>query len=219
MKLPRWTAYLALAALGVVLVTAIPNGEGERPEKGAAAAARNGGAEATAYPRLVVLGIDGLDPDTLRDVVERHPDRMPNFARLIAEADGVRDLGTSTPPQSPVAWSNFIVGRGPGGGAWVGGERGAGVELGLPAGVALFASRSPAVPPLETLRMATLNGARAMGWSGLAGTMAAGAWADLLAVPSSGTAEDALAGLVHGALKPAGTFVGGRRIVGEVPVA
>ena len=31
------------------------------------------------------------------------------------EAQGVRSLGTSTPPQSPVAWSNFITGRNPGG--------------------------------------------------------------------------------------------------------
>lgn len=115
MNLPRWTAYMALAVLAIGLVSALPAGEDERPSEGAAEAAREGKPLATSYPRLVVLGIDGLDPDILADVVARHPERMPNFAKLIGEADGVRELGTSIPPQSPVAWSNFIVGRGPGG--------------------------------------------------------------------------------------------------------
>ncbi len=115
MQLPRWTAYLALTVLGAFLVTAIPRGDDERPAEGAAERARSGEAETTPYPRLVVLGIDGLDPDILEDVVKRYPERMPNFAKLIAESKGIHVLGTSTPPQSPVAWSSFIVGRGPGG--------------------------------------------------------------------------------------------------------
>jgi predicted AlkP superfamily phosphohydrolase/phosphomutase len=114
MRLPRWTAYLALAMLAVFLITAIPKGE-ERPSEGAAEAARAGGAIETKYPRVVVLGIDGLDPDILADVIARYPERMTNFAKLMGEADGITNLGTSTPPQSPVAWSNFIVGRNPGG--------------------------------------------------------------------------------------------------------
>jgi predicted AlkP superfamily phosphohydrolase/phosphomutase len=40
--------------------------------------------------------------------------RLPNLARLIA-AGGFHRLGTSDPPQSPVAWSNFIAGTDPGG--------------------------------------------------------------------------------------------------------
>ncbi len=40
--------------------------------------------------------------------------RMPEFARLAREGT-FQPLGTSTPPQSPVAWSNFITGRNPGG--------------------------------------------------------------------------------------------------------
>lgn len=115
MNLPRWTAYLALAVIGIVLVTALPKGDDGRPSEGAAEAARSGESAATKYPRLVVLGIDGMDPDVLADVVSRHPDKMPHFKRLMEEADGVRDLATSYPPQSPVAWSNFIAGRGPGG--------------------------------------------------------------------------------------------------------
>src|SRR5262249_33377194 len=41
-------------------------------------------------------------------------DRMQNFARLARE-HGIHPLDTSTPPQSPVAWSNFITGLDPGG--------------------------------------------------------------------------------------------------------
>jgi hypothetical protein len=38
---------------------------------------------------------------------------MPNFSRLAAEGS-FAPLGTSVPPQSPVAWSNFITGHDPG---------------------------------------------------------------------------------------------------------
>lgn len=114
MKLPRWTAYVALGVLGASLVTAIPK-RVERPAAGAAEAARAGSDVQPEYPRVVVLGIDGLDPEILGDVIERFPGRMPNFEKLIGEGSGIRELGTSTPPQSPVAWSNFITGRNPGG--------------------------------------------------------------------------------------------------------
>jgi len=61
--------------------------------------------------RVVVLGIDGLDYDLTRDLMARG--RMPNFARL-AVSGRFSALGTSTPPQSPVAWSTFITGLDPG---------------------------------------------------------------------------------------------------------
>ena len=62
--------------------------------------------------RLIVLGIDGMDPVLLQEFI--HEGRMPNFAKLAAEGD-FRKLGTSTPPQSPVAWSNLITGMNSGG--------------------------------------------------------------------------------------------------------
>src|SRR5262249_12256546 len=40
--------------------------------------------------------------------------RLPSFARLAAEGHYQR-LGTTIPPQSPVAWSTFITGLDPGG--------------------------------------------------------------------------------------------------------
>jgi predicted AlkP superfamily phosphohydrolase/phosphomutase len=113
-RLPRWTVYPAIALVGLLVFAAVPRHRaGDRA--GAAAAARGElGAFAEPYPRVVVLGIDGLDPELLRAAVERHPQRTPNFRWLI-EASGIHELGTSTPPQSPVAWSNFITGQDPGG--------------------------------------------------------------------------------------------------------
>jgi predicted AlkP superfamily phosphohydrolase/phosphomutase len=66
------------------------------------------------HPRMVVLGIDGMDPEILAEAIELFPDKLPNFRRLVEEG-GIHSLGTSVPPQSPVAWSNFITGRNPGG--------------------------------------------------------------------------------------------------------
>src|SRR5438552_1997799 len=60
--------------------------------------------------KLIVLGIDGMDPGFL----ERHWESLPNLDRLRREGDFKR-LGTTIPPQSPVAWSTFITGLDPGG--------------------------------------------------------------------------------------------------------
>lgn len=61
--------------------------------------------------RVVVFGIDGLDPDLIREGVAAG--RLPNFQKLIAGGT-LTDLQTSWPPQSPVAWTNFITGANPG---------------------------------------------------------------------------------------------------------
>ena len=62
--------------------------------------------------KLIILGIDGLDPDLLAKFMAEG--KMPNFARL-AEQGSFRRLTTSIPPQSPVAWSNLITGMNAGG--------------------------------------------------------------------------------------------------------
>ena len=62
--------------------------------------------------KLVVIGIDGMDPKLLREYIAQKA--MPNF-QLLAEEGTFVELGTSEPPQSPVAWSNFITGMDPGG--------------------------------------------------------------------------------------------------------
>jgi len=73
----------------------------------ASAASRN----SSVRKRVIVLGIDGMSPVLLQEYVARG--RMPHFARLMKEG-GFRRLGSSNPPQSPVAWSNFITGMNPG---------------------------------------------------------------------------------------------------------
>lgn len=56
---------------------------------------------------MVVLGFDGMDYGLTRRFMDEG--RMPNLLRL--EKEGTfRALGTAVPPQSPVAWSNFISG-------------------------------------------------------------------------------------------------------------
>ena len=62
--------------------------------------------------KVVILGIDGMDPKFLQEFVDRGV--MPNLSRLMADGS-FKPLTTSQPPQSPVAWSNFITGMDPGG--------------------------------------------------------------------------------------------------------
>jgi len=57
--------------------------------------------------KVVVLGFDGLDYDLARQLMAEG--RLPNFQRM-SRAGTFAPLGTSIPPQSPVAWSNFITG-------------------------------------------------------------------------------------------------------------
>ncbi len=61
--------------------------------------------------KVIVLGFDGLDFDVTRQLIESG--RLPAFGRMAASG-GFSSLGTTIPPQSPVAWSTFITGRDPG---------------------------------------------------------------------------------------------------------
>ncbi len=72
-----------------------------------------GGASSESYPvKVFVFGFDGMEPSIVE--AEMAAGRMPNFARL-AEEGGFSRLGTSLPPESPVAWANFNTGFDPGG--------------------------------------------------------------------------------------------------------
>ncbi len=64
------------------------------------------------HKKVIVLGIDGMDPQLLKRFIQEG--RMPNFASLIQQGS-FRELTTSIPPQSPVAWSNLITGMNAGG--------------------------------------------------------------------------------------------------------
>ena len=62
--------------------------------------------------RVIVLGLDGLDPGVAEPYMDAG--RLPNLARL-REAGGYRRLATTQPAQTPVAWSSFATGTNPGG--------------------------------------------------------------------------------------------------------
>ncbi|MBL7191722.1 alkaline phosphatase family protein [bacterium] len=66
----------------------------------------------TAGKKVVILGIDGMDPNLLQLFMDQGV--LPTFAKFAAEGT-FTPLTTSQPPQSPVAWSNFITGMDPGG--------------------------------------------------------------------------------------------------------
>jgi predicted AlkP superfamily phosphohydrolase/phosphomutase len=61
--------------------------------------------------KVIIIGIDGMDPRLSESMM--NVGLLPHLAKLRATG-GFRDLGTSIPPQSPVAWANFINGAGPG---------------------------------------------------------------------------------------------------------
>src|SRR5579883_3430263 len=65
----------------------------------------------SAGKKVIVIGIDGMDPRLSESMMAAG--QLPNLSKLRATG-GFSDLGTSIPPQSPVAWANFINGAGPG---------------------------------------------------------------------------------------------------------
>jgi predicted AlkP superfamily phosphohydrolase/phosphomutase len=60
-----------------------------------------------AAPKVIILGIDGMDPRLLSEFLDEGI--MPNFRKLIETGD-FSELETTMPPLSPVAWSTFITG-------------------------------------------------------------------------------------------------------------
>jgi len=91
---------------------------------GAAASAALGlGAGKAIVPRLlgkartakkvIILGMDGLDHGLVTRWLEAG--KLPTFQKVLRAGGALRPLRSSIPPQSPVAWSNFITGTDPGG--------------------------------------------------------------------------------------------------------
>jgi len=62
--------------------------------------------------RVIALGLDGMDPNIMGRMMKEG--KLPTFSK-IARQGHFGPLGTSDPPQSPVAWSDFISGMNPGG--------------------------------------------------------------------------------------------------------
>lgn len=92
----NWTMK-SLRALGVALLCCTVlalSGCGSEPEP--------------AEQRVVILGFDGMDPVLAQRWMDEG--KLPNFKR-VAESGHFQPLGTSNPPQSPVAWSDFATGE------------------------------------------------------------------------------------------------------------
>ncbi|MCU0726182.1 MAG: alkaline phosphatase family protein [Planctomycetes bacterium] len=64
------------------------------------------------FPGVFVLGFDGMEPTIVE--AEMAAGRMPNFSRLAVQGSYSR-LGTTLPPESPVAWATYLTGLDPGG--------------------------------------------------------------------------------------------------------
>ena len=101
-----------------------------------------------AEKKVIVLGFDGMDPElTARWMAEG---KLPNFKKLQKMGD-FKPLISSIPPQSPVAWSNFITGMNPGGHGifdFMGRDK----ETYFP-----FLSTSRTLPPKRTLKLGKWN--------------------------------------------------------------
>ena len=61
--------------------------------------------------RVVILGFDGMDPELADRYMKEG--KLPNLAGL-REQGTFRNLATTIPPISPVAWSSFLTGVNPG---------------------------------------------------------------------------------------------------------
>jgi predicted AlkP superfamily phosphohydrolase/phosphomutase len=62
--------------------------------------------------KVLILGFDGMDPELTQKWMNEG--LLPNFKKLKEQGD-FKPLRTSIPPQSPVAWANFVTGLNPGG--------------------------------------------------------------------------------------------------------
>jgi predicted AlkP superfamily phosphohydrolase/phosphomutase len=74
--------------------------------------ARGNGGGSAPEKRVIILGFDGLDYGFTKQLMEEG--QLPNFSR-VAKEGAFGPLETAIPPQSPVAWSNFITGMDSGG--------------------------------------------------------------------------------------------------------
>lgn len=68
---------------------------------------------ARASKKVIVIGMDGLDHGLVNGWIEAG--KLPSFRKVLEGGGDIRPLRSSIPPQTPVAWSNFIAGTDPGG--------------------------------------------------------------------------------------------------------
>jgi predicted AlkP superfamily phosphohydrolase/phosphomutase len=100
--------------LTVALVVGCGKASEKKPEQTSVSPGTPKAAVPAARGRLVMLGFDGVDPRWLERWVKQG--KLPTLAKLMAAHGGraYRPLGSTNPPQSPVAWTSFATGTLPG---------------------------------------------------------------------------------------------------------
>jgi aminodeoxyfutalosine deaminase len=93
------------------------------------------------------------------------------------------------------------------------------VALSLFAEMRMFAAAHPRVSDPAIVRMVTLHPARALGFQGRLGQLAAGASADLIAIPFHGNPADAWSATVHHSDLVAASMIAGKWILSPAPPA
>jgi aminodeoxyfutalosine deaminase len=88
-------------------------------------------------------------------------------------------------------------------------HRGRPVELSMLAEMRALAANAPDLSPETIVKMATLNGARALGMTGKTGELSDGALADVIAIPFAGKSNDAHDAIVHHADDVAASMIDG----------
>ena len=89
--------------------------------------------------------------------------------------------------------------------------------LSLLAEMQAFATANPGVTPAAVLRLATINGARALGHAGKLGELSPGALADLITVPFAGNRDDAEEAVVFHQGEVASALIAGRWALPATP--
>jgi cytosine/adenosine deaminase-related metal-dependent hydrolase len=83
------------------------------------------------------------------------------------------------------------------------------LELNLFEEMRAFAAKNKKIPASEILRMATMNGARALGMAGQIGELSENSFADLIAIPFAGKNEDIYDAVLHHPSTVSATMVDG----------
>ncbi len=100
------------AAAAVVVVVALLGGASGGAFLAAPALFSSGDETmASTSERVLLLGLDGVDPKMVRALVDKG--LLPNFARL-ADDGALEPLAVPNPPESPVVWASLATGQNPG---------------------------------------------------------------------------------------------------------
>lgn len=109
--LRRLVVVTALLAGALMARSWLLSGGNAMPANTEADTARLPGGHEARFDRVIVIGMDGLDPRIAGDMMDAG--ELPNFTRLRKDGTCVR-MRSSNPSQSPVAWSSAATGCNPG---------------------------------------------------------------------------------------------------------